>query len=110
MAHALIHPAHQHGHRRARGQRKIAEDRKPEPEGNGHTGEDTEAGDTDKEDHQIEIAERLQPWRREPEKRNQQRDGDPRTQQQPDIADPRQPQAGKQRHQANAGRQRGGAP
>ena len=110
VAHALVHAADQHHQRRMRGQRQIAEDRKPEAEGDRHAGEDAEAGDADKEDDQIEIAERTQPRLRQPEHRNQHRDRQHRAEHDPDIAGPRQPQQRKQRHQADADRQRRGAP
>ena len=110
VAHALVHAADQHHQRRARGQRQIAVGRKPEPERNRHAGKDAEAGDADKEDDQIEIAERLQRAPEQPEDRDDERDRQDRSQHGPDIARSGQPQEGKQRHQRDADRQRCGTP
>ena len=74
VAHALVHAADQHHQRRARGQRQIAVGRKPEPERDRHAGEHAEAGHADKEDDQVEIAERLQRAPEQPEHRDDQRD------------------------------------
>ena len=110
MAHALVHAADQHHQRRARGQRQIAIGRKPEPERNRHAGKDAEAGDADKEDDQIEIAERLQRAPEQPEYRDDKCDRQDRSHHGPPVARPGQPQEGKQRHQADADRQRRGTP
>ena len=106
VAHALVHAADQHHQRRVRGQRQIAVGRQPEPEGDRHAGEDAEACDADKEDDQVDIAERTQPRLRQPEHRNHGRDRQHRGQHGPAIACPHQPQQRKQRHQANTDRQR----
>ncbi len=45
---------------------------KSESEGDRNAGEDAEAGHADKEDDQIDIAERTQPRLRQPENRHQQ--------------------------------------
>ncbi len=110
MAHALVHPPDQHHQRRARGQRQIAVGRKPEPERNRNASEDAEAGDADKEDDQIEIAERLQRAPEQPEDRNDKCDRQDRSHHGSTIARSGQPQEGKQRHQRNADRQRRGTP
>ena len=101
MAHALVHAADQHHQRRPRRQCQIAEDREPKAEGDRHPGEDAEAGDADKEDDQIDVAERAQPGLRQPEHRNQQTNGQRGAQHDLGIAGARQPQQRKQRHQAN---------
>ena len=104
MAHALVHAADQHHQRRAGGQRQIAVGREPKPERDRHAGKDAEAGNADKEDNQIEIAERLQRALEHPEDRDDERDRQDRGHHGPEIARPRQPQESKQRHQRNAGR------
>ena len=110
MAHALVHPSDQDHQRRMGGQRQIAEGGKAEAECDGNAGENAEAGDPHKENDQVEIAERPQPWLRQPKYPDQQANRQHRAQYDPDIAGPRQPQQCKQRHQADAGRQRRGAP
>ena len=110
MAHALVHAADQHHQRRARGQCQIAVGRKPESERNRHAGKDAEAGHADKEDDQIEIAERLQRAPEQPEDRDDEPDRQDRSQHGPTIARSGQPQEGKQRHQRDADRQSCGTP
>ena len=110
MAHALVHAADQHHQRRMRGQRQIAEDRQTKSEGDRHAGKHAKAGDADKEDDEIDIAERPQPGLRQPEHRDHQRDRQHRADHDLDVADPRQPQESEQRHQGNPDRQRRGAP
>src|SRR6266566_329398 len=61
MAHTFVHAADQHHQRRPRGQRQIAEDRQSKSERDGHTGEDAKTGDADKEDDEVDVAERTQP-------------------------------------------------
>jgi len=106
VAHALVHAADQHHQRRPRGQRQISEDRKPERKGNRHAREYAKADHADEENDQVEVAERTQPGRCQPEQRNQQRDRKRGSQHYGDIADAQQPQHGKDRHQADADRQR----
>ncbi len=110
VAHALVHAADQHHQRRARGQRQIAVGRKPEPERNRNARKDAEAGDADKEDDQIEIAERLQRAPEQPKYRDDKRDRQDRSHHGPSIARPGEPQEGKQRHQRDTDRQRRGTP
>ena len=110
VAHALVHAADQHHQRRVRRQCEVSEHGEPEAEGNGNAGKDAETGDADKEDDEVDVAERAKPWLRQPENRDQQHHRQHRTQHDPDVAAARQPQQRKQRHQAGADRQRGGAP
>jgi len=63
----IVHPPDQHHQRCPRGQRQIAEDGKPEPEGDRHPGKDAEAGHADEEDDEVEIAERTQQGLGQPE-------------------------------------------
>ncbi len=110
MAHALVHAADQHHQGRARRQREIAENRQSKPESDRYPGEHAEPSHADKEDHQIDVAERTQPWLRQPENRHQQANRQRGAQHESEIADPRQPQQCKQRHKPGSGRQRRGAP
>jgi hypothetical protein len=86
MAHAFVHAADQHHQRRVCGQRQIAEDRKPESEADWNTGKHAATGEPDKEDDQVEIAERPQPGLRQPEQRHQQENSYRRAQRQPAVA------------------------
>ncbi len=110
MAHAFVHPPDQHHQRCARRQRQIAEDRKPEGEGNRQARKHAKTGDADKEDDEVDIAERTQPGLRQPEQADQHGDRQHRRKEHLDIAGARQPQHRKQRHQADTDRQRRGAP
>ena len=107
VAHALIHAADQHHQRRIRGQRQIAVGRKPKPERNGNAGEHAEAGHADKEDDQVEIAERLQRAFQQPEYRDDQRDRQDGAKDDARVAGP-QPAAATQT--APSGRYRPAAP
>ena len=110
MAHALVHTPDQHQERRSRGQRQIAEDRKTKSKGDRHAREHAEAGDADKEDDEVEIAERLQKRLRQPEQADDHGYRNRRGQHQPEIAVADQPEQREQRHQAGADRQGRGAP
>src|ERR1700722_18693810 len=110
MAHALVHAADQHHQWRTRGQRQIAEDRQAKSERDRHSRKYAETGNADKEDDQIDVAERTQPWLRQPENPDQRRDRERRQCYSLEIAPACQPQQRKQRHQADAYRQRRRAP
>ncbi len=58
MRHALVEAADQHDHRRLRGQREEAEGGKREGKRDRNAGEHAGADNADKEDRQIELAER----------------------------------------------------
>ena len=102
MAHALVHAADQHHQRRARGQRQIAIGRQPKAERDRHAGKDAAADHADKEDDQVEIAERLQPGLREPEQADHGDDREHGRQHGLEIAGAKQPERRKQRHQRDA--------
>ena len=104
MAHALVHPPDQHHQRRPRRQREISENRKTKRERDRHAGEDTEADHADEEDYQVEIAERPQPRRRQPENGNQQRHRQRRPSNEPVSPTRSQSENRKQHHQADADR------
>jgi hypothetical protein len=110
MAHAFIHAANQHHQRCVRSQRQIAQGGKPEAERDRHAGKHTEAGDTDEEDDQVEIAERPQQRLCQPKQRDDAGDRQQRRQQDPRTAVARQPQQRECGHQADADGQRGRAP
>ena len=78
MAHAFVHPSNQNRQRLGRRQGQIAKGREREGEHDRHAAQDTKGDDADKEDQEIEIAERLEMRADQPKPqraRRDQRDG-----------------------------------
>src|SRR5689334_22600701 len=79
VRHSLVHPSNQDDDRQARRQRQIAEGGEPEAEGDGYAAENEEAGDPDKKDDKIEIAQSAQ-YRLERKQPRSDQDDDAETQ------------------------------
>ena len=73
VAHPLVHASDENHQRRLRGQRKIAEDRKPECERDRHACEDGRGDDP--HEKQVEVAELPEHGRAEPEQDDETGDG-----------------------------------
>ena len=110
VAHPLVHASDENHQRRLRGQRKIAEDRKPECKRDRHACEDGRGDDAHEKDQQVEVAELPEHGCPEPEQDDETGDGAERKSEQLRRAYLCKPQQCKDRHQCGPDRQGRGPP